>query len=157
MAFSIFRMSTTTSSLVELSLLLVMLIIGSAPTTTNAFVPLSSGSVALLRPSLKISSAALQAPPATVDASVRVPTVDITKTSTTKKAIDSVQLIYNGKVTDSLTTKHQLEFLADLKQKYQHQPTFLQALEEMALSLSDLFTGIDQYRIGTSALQTLRK
>lgn len=32
-----------------------------------------------------------------------------------------------------------LSFLDDLRRKYQHQPTFLQAVEEMALSLADLF------------------
>ena len=32
-----------------------------------------------------------------------------------------------------------LAFLDDLRGKYQHQPTFLQAVEEMALSLTDLF------------------
>ena len=32
-----------------------------------------------------------------------------------------------------------LDFLDDLRRKYQHQPTFLQAVEEMALSLTDLF------------------
>jgi len=31
-----------------------------------------------------------------------------------------------------------LDFLESLRQKYNHQPTFLQAVEEMALSLSDL-------------------
>ena len=36
-----------------------------------------------------------------------------------------------------------LDFLDDLRQKYPHQPTFLQAVEEMALSLSDLFRGDD--------------
>jgi len=41
---------------------------------------------------------------------------------------------------------HDLSFLADLKQKYQHQPTFLQAVEEMALSLSEsgIFEDPDQ-------------
>ena len=32
-----------------------------------------------------------------------------------------------------------LDFLQDLREKYPHQPTFLQAVEEMALSLVDLF------------------
>ena len=32
-----------------------------------------------------------------------------------------------------------LSFLDDLRRQYQHQPTFLQAVEEMALSLTDLF------------------
>jgi len=32
-----------------------------------------------------------------------------------------------------------LDFLNDLKAKYAHQPTFLQAVEEMALSLAGLF------------------
>lgn len=36
-----------------------------------------------------------------------------------------------------------LNFLDDIRQKYPHQPTFLQAVEEMALSLSDLFQGAD--------------
>ena len=36
-----------------------------------------------------------------------------------------------------------LDFLSDLRRKYPHQPTFLQAVEEMALSLSDLFEGED--------------
>lgn len=30
-------------------------------------------------------------------------------------------------------------FLDDLRRKYQYQPTFLQAVEEMALSLKDIF------------------
>jgi hypothetical protein len=33
-----------------------------------------------------------------------------------------------------------LDLLADLRKKYPHQPTFLQAVEEMALSLQSLFT-----------------
>lgn len=37
------------------------------------------------------------------------------------------------------TDRKNLEFLNDLRSKYQHQPTFLQAVEEMAQSLSDLF------------------
>jgi glutamate dehydrogenase (NADP+) len=32
-----------------------------------------------------------------------------------------------------------LDFLDNLRQQYAHQPTFLQAVEEMALSLTDLF------------------
>jgi glutamate dehydrogenase (NADP+) len=42
-----------------------------------------------------------------------------------------------------------LHFLDDLRQQYAHQPTFLQAVEEMALSLTDLFddpTDGDFYR-----------
>ena len=38
-------------------------------------------------------------------------------------------------VCDAATTP---EFLEELRRKYRHQPTFLQAVEEMALSLSDL-------------------
>jgi len=34
-----------------------------------------------------------------------------------------------------------MDFLDDLKSKYEHQPTFLQAVEEMALSLKPLFEG----------------
>jgi glutamate dehydrogenase (NADP+) len=34
---------------------------------------------------------------------------------------------------------HGLEFLDDLRQKYSHQPTFLQSVEEIALSLLPLF------------------
>ena len=37
-----------------------------------------------------------------------------------------------------------LDFLDDLRQKYPHQPTFLQAVEEMALSISDLFDDSDE-------------
>jgi len=37
-----------------------------------------------------------------------------------------------------------LDFLDDLRQKYPHQPTFLQAVEEMALSISSLFTDPEQ-------------
>ena len=37
------------------------------------------------------------------------------------------------------TTNHNLNFLDDLRRKYQHQPTFLQAVEEMARSLTDVF------------------
>ena len=37
------------------------------------------------------------------------------------------------------TEKDTLSFLDDLRGKYQHQPTFLQAVEEMAQSLTDLF------------------
>jgi len=37
-----------------------------------------------------------------------------------------------------------LDFLNDLKAKYAHQPTFLQAVEEMALSLADLFEDPDK-------------
>jgi glutamate dehydrogenase (NADP+) len=33
-----------------------------------------------------------------------------------------------------------LDLLGDLRKKYPHQPTFLQAVEEMALSLQSLFT-----------------
>ena len=33
----------------------------------------------------------------------------------------------------------ELSFLTDLKSKYSHQPTFLQAVEEMAISLKPLF------------------
>ena len=36
-------------------------------------------------------------------------------------------------------TCSQLDFLNELRQKYKHQPTFLQAVDEMALSLLDLF------------------
>lgn len=36
-------------------------------------------------------------------------------------------------------TNHKLDFLDDLRRKYQHQPTFLQAVEEMARSLTDIF------------------
>lgn len=43
--------------------------------------------------------------------------------------------------TTSMTSTEckSLSFLDDLRRKYQHQPTFLQAVEEMALSLTDLF------------------
>lgn len=36
-----------------------------------------------------------------------------------------------------------IDFLEPLKAKYPYQPTFLQAVEEMALSLTDLFEGED--------------
>lgn len=36
-----------------------------------------------------------------------------------------------------------LDFLADLRQKYQHQPIFLQVVEEMAHSIADLFQDPD--------------
>lgn len=39
--------------------------------------------------------------------------------------------------------KHQLDFLNDLKQKYSHQPVFLQCVEEIALSLLPLFEDPD--------------
>lgn len=38
------------------------------------------------------------------------------------------------------------DFLSDLKQKYAHQPTFLQAVEEMTLSIQDLLEGDEFYR-----------
>lgn len=46
-----------------------------------------------------------------------------------------------SKTSNSMTTEEcqVLSFLDDLRRKYQHQPTFLQAVEEMALSLTDLF------------------
>lgn len=37
-----------------------------------------------------------------------------------------------------------LDFLNDLYEKYKHQPTFLQAVDEMALSISDLFDDPEQ-------------
>jgi glutamate dehydrogenase (NADP+) len=39
--------------------------------------------------------------------------------------------------------KHQLDFLTDLKQKYSHQPVFLQCVDEIALSLLPLFKDPD--------------
>lgn len=42
-----------------------------------------------------------------------------------------------------MSTRGDLDFLDDLRRKYPHQPTFLQAVEEMALALSDLFDGPD--------------
>lgn len=36
-------------------------------------------------------------------------------------------------------SKQELEFLNELEDKYAHQPVFLQAVEEMALSLMDFF------------------
>jgi glutamate dehydrogenase (NADP+) len=39
--------------------------------------------------------------------------------------------------------KHQLDFLNDLKQKYSHQPVFLQCVDEIALSLLPLFKDPD--------------
>ena len=46
-----------------------------------------------------------------------------------------------SKTSNSMTTDEcqVLSFLDELRRKYQHQPTFLQAVEEMALSLTDLF------------------
>ena len=41
--------------------------------------------------------------------------------------------------TMATTQEQQLEFLNDLKKRYAHQPTFLQAVEEMAISLLPLF------------------
>jgi len=49
--------------------------------------------------------------------------------SSSHRALDK-----SGHVCDSTT----LEFLEDLRRKYPHQPTFLQAVEEMARSVSDL-------------------
>lgn len=42
-------------------------------------------------------------------------------------------------MTNSNSSCPDLSFLDDLRHKYPHQPTFLQALEEMALSLEDIF------------------
>lgn len=39
-----------------------------------------------------------------------------------------------------------LDVLQDLRQKYRHQPTFLQAVEEMALSVADLLEQDPLYR-----------
>jgi len=45
--------------------------------------------------------------------------------------------------SNNMSTRGDLDFLDDLRRKYPHQPTFLQAVEEMALALSDLFDGPD--------------
>ena len=47
-------------------------------------------------------------------------------------------------VTWCKISQEKLDFLDDLRRKYPHQPTFLQAVEEMALSISDLFDDPDQ-------------
>lgn len=47
-------------------------------------------------------------------------------------------------ITTTMTPRHDLSFLDDLRRKYPHQPTFLQAVEEMALSLKDIFEDPDQ-------------
>ncbi len=41
--------------------------------------------------------------------------------------------------TSAMPTSNDLSFLNDLRSKYNHQPTFLQAVEEMAVSLMPIF------------------
>ena len=61
--------------------------------------------------------------------------------ASTANNIDSFQSSYKAKTSTPMTDAEckTLSFLDDLRRKYTHQPTFLQAVEEMALSLVDLF------------------
>ena len=52
----------------------------------------------------------------------------------------------NREVTTTPSFLTTLEFLQDLRLKYKHQPTFLQAVEEMALSVADLLEQNPVYR-----------
>mmetsp|Transcript_9409 Transcript_9409/g.13748 ORF Transcript_9409/g.13748 Transcript_9409/m.13748 type:complete len:481 (+) Transcript_9409:809-2251(+) len=51
--------------------------------------------------------------------------------------ISIINLTFSSKAATSMTNN--LSFLNDLRSKYSHQPTFLQAVEEMAVSLMPLF------------------
>lgn len=59
--------------------------------------------------------------------------------------------------TTQIDQKHRetLSFLDDLHRKYPHQPTFLQAVEEMALSLVDLFQNPEQGEFYKKAFITM--
>jgi hypothetical protein len=46
--------------------------------------------------------------------------------------------------TNAMTSNNDFSFLDDLRSKYSHQPTFLQAVEEMAVSLMPLFEDADK-------------
>lgn len=59
----------------------------------------------------------------------------IASTTTTASTM-ATPLAYNGDC--------KIDLLGDLREKYAHQPTFLQAVEEMSLSLQVLFTDPEQ-------------
>lgn len=50
----------------------------------------------------------------------------------------------NDRTSSSNDDCSNLDFLDDLRRKYPHQPTFLQAVQEMAMSVSSLFTDPEQ-------------
>ena len=66
------------------------------------------------------------------------------KQTETKDALEELRMKFvhtRGADTDPTTTENDKgdDFLASLKNKYAHQPTFLQAVEEMTESLAPLF------------------
>jgi len=58
---------------------------------------------------------------------------------TTTKTMTSSSTQTNPQSCTNPTTTKELDFLDDLRTKYSHQPVFLQAVEEMALSITPLF------------------
>lgn len=70
-----------------------------------------------------------------------------TPTSATTSNSNSIKNDASVNTCDNMTSeqvKHPgLDFLADLERKYSHQPTFLQSVQEMALSLLPLFDDPD--------------
>ena len=64
----------------------------------------------------------------------------ITTPNSIKHGILTITLLLMAIVsTSAMPTSNDLSFLNDLRSKYNHQPTFLQAVEEMAVSLMPIF------------------
>lgn len=72
-------------------------------------------------------------------------TILLTITTTTQaKQTVSLPSIHQSTIKGTMKDEcPDLSFLNPLREKYQHQPTFLQAVEETALSLVDVFRGED--------------
>lgn len=58
--------------------------------------------------------------------------------------ISTITITLSITTTNAMPFTNDFSFLDDLRSKYNHQPTFLQAVEEMAVALMPLFEDADQ-------------